>query len=185
MRLFDSIDVQVRVLPTQGQPGIAEIYRPQFTLKELPPQAHPTVHVEALELVEPPAPEVIEILEPDPIVLPGKTKVAAKMEPPPIKLAPVKVINVADVQRDEVPLWFEQEYIPAAHDSLMAEPQSAAPSLTANGAPWDAPFRSIEEIEQTLETFDIDEENPSAQGREPSGPSTAIDGWWEHFAAQS
>lgn len=173
MRLFDSIDVQVRVLPTQGQPGIAEIYRPHSLPKELPSQPKPVVQVAAMELIEPPAPDIIEILEPDPIVLPGKTKVAAKMEPPPIKLAPVKVINVADVQREEVPLWFEQEYNPNDLNPLIAEPSTVST------------FRSIEAIEQTLDAFDLENENQPVQDREPAGPSTTIDGWWEHFAAQS
>jgi hypothetical protein len=209
MRLFDSIGVQVRVLPTQGEPGIAEIYHPQklisgVVIDQAPAIAQPEAAATSVTpeqaapivLERAPEPEVIEILQPDPLVLPGKTRVAAKVELPPIKLSAVKVVNVAEVERDDVPLWFEQEFNPAADElSQDANAQSDSADL-----PWGSGYRNVEDIERALDLMQDDQSNLRIESEHvatkhgnavpnPSssidGPTTSMDGWWEHFAAQS
>jgi len=209
MRLFDSIGVQVRVLPTQGEPGIAEIYHPQklisgVVIDQAPAIAQPEAvaasvtpeQAAPIVLERVPEPEVIEILQPDPLVLPGKTRVAAKVELPPIKLSAVKVVNVAEVERDDVPLWFEQEFNPVADElSQVANVQSDSADL-----PWGSGYRNVEDIERALDLMQDDQSNLRIESEHvgtkhsnavpnPSssmdGPTTSMDGWWEHFAAQS
>jgi hypothetical protein len=209
MRLFVSIGVQVRVLPAQGEAGIAEVYHPQklingMVIDQAPAIAQPAFAAASatpdltapIVLERAPEPEVIEILQPDPLVLPGKTRVAAKMELPPIKLSAVKVVNVAEVERDDVPLWFEQEFNPVTEElSRPANVQNDSTDL-----PWESGYRSVEDIERALELMQDERPNLRMESKHsatkhgnavpnPSssidGPTTSMDGWWEHFAAQS
>ena len=162
MRMFDSIDVQVRVLPSQGQLGVAEIYRPDQVLEK------PTETL-AQKLIEPP-PMVIEVVdakqqEPEPIVLPARTRVLAKQEP---EVAPEIRLVTEEPLIDSVPLWFEQEWT----DS---EPLELA-----------EPIASVDRVDP----IDIDfaqrvwTESESLPLPLPSD-SGGIDGWWEEYAAQS
>ncbi|MFZ4080967.1 MAG: ATP-binding protein [Pirellula sp.] len=167
MRMFDSIDVQVRVLPSQGQLGVAEIYRPDQVLEK------PTESL-AQKLIEPP-PMVIEVVdaneidvkqqEPEPIVLPARTRVLAKQEP---EVAPEIRLVTEEPLIDSVPLWFEQDWT----DS---EPLELA-----------EPIASVDRVDP----IDIDfaqrvwTESESLPLPLPSD-SGGIDGWWEEYAAQS
>ena len=167
MRMFDSIGVQVRILPTQGQPGVAEIYQPD----ESPLKSKTKLSESIPEVVvEPPEPI---LQEPEPIVLPARTRVVASKEPevtPSIKL--VTEESVAEPSTGPLPLWFEQEW---------AEPHWTEPlehakteSIATDSFPDDS-----DEIETKLWTRS--ENMPIPMPKENSG----IDGWWEDFASHS
>ncbi|QDV24335.1 AAA family ATPase [Aureliella helgolandensis] len=84
MRIFDRIGVQVRVLPTQGQPGEAEIfYDAQLTLPEPEPEPE-------LELEPEPTPKAVPRVE----VLAAPQPVAPQPEPPPKPVVKLPVIEV-------------------------------------------------------------------------------------------
>ena len=109
MRMFDSIGVQVRVLPTQGQAGVAEVYSPERTPQRVI-DSKPTAIIEVQEAqtaMEAPVQPAALPQEPDPILLPARTRVLAKQEP----LVEPKIASVPDEPLvDAVPLWFEQEW---------------------------------------------------------------------------
>jgi len=162
MRMFDSIDVQVRVLPSQGQLGVAEIYRPDQVLEK------PTESL-AQKLIEPP-PMVIEVVdakqqEPEPIVLPARTRVLAKQEP---EVAPEIRLVTEEPLIDSVPLWFEQEWTDSEPLEL-AEPAASVDRVD----PIDIDFAQRVWTESESLPLPL----PSDSG--------GIDGWWEEYAAQS
>jgi hypothetical protein len=109
MRMFDSIGVQVRVLPTQGQAGVAEVYSPERTPQRVI-DSKPTAIIEVQEAqtaMEAPVQPAALPQEPDPILLPARTRVLAKQEP----LVEPKIASLPDEPLvDAVPLWFEQEW---------------------------------------------------------------------------
>ena len=117
MRMFDSIGVQVRVLPTQGEPGVAEIYH-----LERPRQPK-------IELVA--APEPVVVAEPEPLVMPAKTHVAAAPQPETIPFIPKVNQEEFEEEFEELkepigeglPLWFEQEVLekPLVFDALTTD----------------------------------------------------------------
>lgn len=113
MKLFHSIDVQVRVLPNQGEPGDAAIYYPQEPVVASVPhvEVHP-VHPVVLEA--PVAPPTLMVEPPEPLILPVKPRVVAHDEPDIITLKPrsqplpVKLVKIDDEPEDDS-FWFNYE----------------------------------------------------------------------------
>lgn len=159
MRMFDSIGVQVRVLPVQGEPGAAEIYRPEGLEVRRPVLiAQPTAEVVVEETLQ----------EPEPIVLPARTRVVVTKEPdiePSIKLV------TEETSSESLPLWFEQEWT----DPNWTESTKLGNSdLTAVN-----PF--VEEASEINHQVWTDIENLPI----PMPSDASLDGWWEDYAAQS
>lgn len=104
MRMFHSIDVQVRVLPDQGVPGEARVYNPGYT--PAVPAAKPMINepVVVAPVVEP-APQVVSV---HPVVL-----VDTPAEPPaivPIKprRQPAKRPRIVE-EPIEAGMWFDDD----------------------------------------------------------------------------
>ena len=168
MRMFDSIGVQVRVLPAQGEPGVAEIYRPDGLPKKskakMPEPAPEVVVVEPAEPI---------LQEPEPLVLPARTRVLVSKEPevtPSIKL--IIEDSVAEPSTDSLPLWFEQEWVQTD---------------------WTDPTE-IENDESLANASYLDDSNQIAtkvwtQSENLPIPlptdSAGLDGWWEDYAART
>jgi DNA repair exonuclease SbcCD ATPase subunit len=165
MRMFDSIGVQVRVLPMQGQPGAAEIYRPDAGVAQITEKISEKI---TEKIIEPPAlvidVPVVTAQEPDPIVLPARTRVLApKLEP---EVAPaIKLVNEA-TNTESVPLWFEHEWIDS--DDL------------SNPAPVANEFALADSAENTDRIWTQSENLPLPMPTDNAG----LDGWWEDYAAQ-
>lgn len=83
MKIFHNINVQVRVLPAQGQTGEARIYQPHDTPVALPVR-RPTPIVLEAPVIEPPVERVVQVVE-----LPVAP--APAIELPPAPLMPVAV----------------------------------------------------------------------------------------------
>jgi hypothetical protein len=81
MRMFHDIDVQVRVLPNQGQPGEAIVYVPEDDVEEpvamLPPQEEEPEE-EEVELVSELVEETPVVPEPEPVVEYVRVEVPSK-----------------------------------------------------------------------------------------------------------
>ncbi len=114
MKLFHSIDVQVRVLPNQGEPGEATVYYPQERV--VAPVPHVEVHpVHPVVLETPVAPPTVMVEPPEPLILPVKPRVVAHEEPDIITLKPrsqplpVKLVKVEEESDDDDPFWFNYE----------------------------------------------------------------------------
>jgi hypothetical protein len=165
MRMFDSIGVQVRVLPMQGQPGAAEIYRPDAGVAQITEKISEKI---TEKIIEPPAlvidVPVVTAQEPDPIFLPARTRVLApKLEP---EVAPaIKLVNEA-TNTESVPLWFEHEWIDS--DDL------------SNPAPVANEFALADSAENTDRIWTQSENLPLPMPTDNAG----LDGWWEDYAAQ-
>jgi uncharacterized protein YhaN len=184
MRMFDSIGVQVRVLPMQGQAGVAEVYNPQPTPQRVI-DSKPTAIIEVQEaqtVMEAPVQPAALPQEPDPILLPARTRVVAKQEPlaePKIAkvLAEPKIATVSDEPLvDAVPLWFEQEWADQewpAQEWDPTEPSEPA-GLSANSEnrnPSSAPEPNFVWTES--------ERAPRALSSDTLG----LDHWWEQRSA--
>lgn len=117
MKVFHHIGVQVRVLPTQGTPGEAEIYHPQVIESAPVAIAAPVVDHVIEHVVEP------EPIEEEPIVVeaavePVATFVpepelepAVEIEEPVVELAkarPVRRVVVVEQQPNIDWLWYER-----------------------------------------------------------------------------
>jgi DNA repair exonuclease SbcCD ATPase subunit len=158
MRMFDSIGVQVRVLPVQGQAGVAEIYRPDAIQAKITER-----------MAEPPAllidvPEV-KAQEPDPIVLPARTRVLApKSEPESV---PAIQLVAEETNVESMPLWFEHEWIDS-DDLSNAEPAASEFALADSTENFNRIWTQSENLPMPMPT-----------------DSVGLDGWWEDYAAQS
>jgi uncharacterized protein YhaN len=86
MRIFHNIDVQVRVLPPQGQSGEARIYQPHDTPVPVAVRRQPEIILEPPTIVEP----VVRQIE---YVVPTVIE-ASPLPPPAIELPPAPVIPV-------------------------------------------------------------------------------------------
>jgi len=122
MKLFHSIDVQVRVLPNQGEPGDAAIYYPQEPVVASVPHVEvQPVHPVVLEA--PVAPLTLMVEPPEPLILPVKPRVVAHDEPDIITLKPrsqplpVKLVKIDDEPEDDS-FWFNYEL----EDAPVTEP---------------------------------------------------------------
>jgi hypothetical protein len=176
MRMFDSIGVQVRVLPTQGQAGVAEVYNPEPTPQRVI-DSKPTAIIEVQEaqtVMEAPVQPVALPQEPDPILLPARTRVVAKQEPlaePKIAkvLAEPKIATVSDEPLvDAVPLWFEQEW--ADQEWEPSEPAGlSANSENRNPSPVPEPNFVWTESERAPRALPSD--------------TPGMDHWWEQRSA--
>jgi len=176
MRMFDSIGVQVRVLPAQGQAGVAEVYNPEPTPKRVI-DSKPTAIIEVQEaqtVIEAPVQPAALPQAPDPILLPARTRVVAKQEPladPKIAkvLGEPKIVTVSDEPLvDAVPLWFEQEW--ADQEWEPSEPAGlSANSENRNPSPAPEPNFVWTESERV----------PRALPNDTPG----MDHWWEQRSA--
>ena len=180
MRMFDSIGVQVRVLPTQGQAGVAEVYSPERTPQRVI-DSKPTAIIEVQEAqtaMEAPVQPAALPQEPDPILLPARTRVVAKQEP----LVEPKIASVPDEPLvDAVPLWFEQEW-----------PDQDWTGQEWTGQEWDAmdeykPAEFSANLENR-EATSAPEPNfvwTESERKPRAVPSDASshDGWWEQHSA--
>lgn len=122
MRIFDAIDVQVRVLPNQGQAGEAEIFFPeQFTEQPVAVAQHVIEEPEAEELEEEPTAELEDEPQEEEIAQPvaqaAEEVVAAEDddEPEPVATAPVakkpraQARRMVVVEQPEIDwLWYER-----------------------------------------------------------------------------
>lgn len=113
MKLFHSIDVQVRVLPNQGEPGEAAVYYPRESV--VAPVPHVEVQpVHPVVLEAPVAPPTVMVEPPEPLILPVKPRVVAHDEPDIITLKPrsqplpVKLVKVEEENEDDS-FWFNYE----------------------------------------------------------------------------
>lgn len=113
MKLFHSIDVQVRVLPNQGEPGEAAVYYPRESV--VAPVPHVEVQpVHPVVLEAPVAPPAVMVEPPEPLILPVKPRVVAHDEPDIITLKPrsqplpVKLVKVEEENEDDS-FWFNYE----------------------------------------------------------------------------
>jgi uncharacterized protein YhaN len=113
MKLFHSIDVQVRVLPNQGEPGEAAVYYPRESV--VAPVPHVEVQpVHPVVLEAPVAPPTVMVEPPEPLILPVKPRVVAHDEPDIITLKPrsqplpVKLVKV-DEENEDDSFWFNYE----------------------------------------------------------------------------
>jgi uncharacterized protein YhaN len=119
MRIFDSIGVQVRVLPPQGQPGEADVYYP-----------------EALE-----TPEPVEIIQPEPVAEPEETvsevvdEIAEVVEeelaePPATVVKNIVVVEDAASEEPDIDwLWYERDEMPV--DEIVEEWTEATEDIAA------------------------------------------------------
>ena len=178
--MFDSIGVQVRVLPTQGQAGVAEVYSPERTPQRVI-DSKPTAIIEVQEAqtaMEAPVQPAALPQEPDPILLPARTRVVAKQEP----LVEPKIASVPDEPLvDAVPLWFEQEW-----------PDQDWTGQEWTGQEWHAMDEykpaefsaNLENREATSapETNFVWTESERKPRAMPSDASSH-DGWWEQHSA--
>lgn len=166
MRMFDSIGVQVRVLPTQGQAGVAEVYRPDASVVRVTEKISQKVDE---KLIEPPAlvidVPVVTAQEPEPIVLPPRTRVFTP-KPEPETTGAIKLVT-EDPIVESLPLWFEHEWIDS-EGFLGKEP-------TAN------PFASADSTDISNDIWTQSENLPLPMPADTVG----LDGWWEDYAAQS
>ncbi|MFM8213852.1 MAG: hypothetical protein ACKN82_04330, partial [Pirellula sp.] len=166
MRMFDSIGVQVRVLPTQGQPGVAEIYRPDASVVKVAEKISEKVDE---KLIEPPAlvidVPVVTAQEPEPIVLPPRTRVLAPKSEPETTAAIKLVTEEPNVE--SLPLWFEHEWIDSK--GFLGQEPAAAPFASADST----------DISDTIWTQSENLPMPMPTD------SVGLDGWWEDSAAQS
>jgi len=163
MRMFDSIGVQVRVLPAQGEPGAAEVYRPEATPQRISQERiEPKPEEPVVEVLQP------QIQEPEPIVLPARTRVIVSKEPEPaasIKLVTQEADN--EPTPDTLPLWFEQEWVDS--DSLLTQ-------ATAMN-----PMELDDSVDVASKVWTQSEKLPMPMPSDTAG----LDGWWEDYAAQS
>jgi hypothetical protein len=175
MRMFDSIGVQVRVLPTQGQAGVAEVYNPEPTPKRII-DSKPTAIIEVQEaqtVMEAPVQPAALPQEPDPILLPARTRVVAKQEP----LAEPKIATVSDEPLvDAVPLWFEQEW--ADQEWPAQEWDPTEPSETA-GLSANSENRNPTSAPEPNFVWTESERVPRALPSDTPG----MDHWWEQRSA--
>jgi hypothetical protein len=175
MRMFDSIGVQVRVLPTQGQAGVAEVYNPEPTPKRII-DSKPTAILEVQEaqtVMEAPVQPAALPQEPDPILLPARTRVVAKQEP----LAEPKIATVSDEPLvDAVPLWFEQEW--ADQEWPAQEWDPTEPSETA-GLSANSENRNPTSAPEPNFVWTESERVPRALPSDTPG----MDHWWEQRSA--
>ncbi|MFN6140325.1 MAG: ATP-binding protein [Planctomycetota bacterium] len=166
MRMFDSIGVQVRVLPAQGQAGVAEVYRPDASVVRVTEKISQKVDE---KLIEPPAlvidVPVVTAQEPEPIVLPPRTRVFTP-KPEPETTGAMKLVT-EDPIVESLPLWFEHEWIDS-EGFLGKEP-------TAN------PFASADSTDISNDIWTPSENLPLPMPADTVG----LDGWWEDYAAQS
>jgi uncharacterized protein YhaN len=138
MKMFHSIDVQVRVLPEQGVPGEARVYDPGFT--PAPPALKPVV-VETI--VEAPKVEPVpQVLSVHPVVL-----VDPPIEPPaivPIKprRQPTKRPRVVE-EPIQAGMWFDDE---------IAEPTADVVAIADDSE--SAALKLWSEIEELTQPFD-------------------------------
>ncbi|HBE71435.1 MAG TPA: hypothetical protein DDW52_25090 [Planctomycetaceae bacterium] len=120
MKIFHSIGVEVRVLPRQGNPGVAEVYSPGEIIEEVTEPALPEPIVEPEESIE----EVVETIteaveelkEPDPELEPNKPT--------------VKRIVVVEDEPDIDWLWYEK---PATDSVEPPTTQWVEPDETSGG----------------------------------------------------
>ncbi|MFM8573314.1 MAG: ATP-binding protein, partial [Pirellula sp.] len=155
MRMFDSIGVQVRVLPAQGQPGVAEIYRPDRLTQQLPSIAIQPTPAPVIKAAE------AKVQEPEPIVLPARTRVVAPKVTAP---AAPTTVAVEESSAESMPLWFEQEWVET-------EPLASRPAT---------PFSEEFPVDGNPRVWTQTDRLPMPM---PSD-SVASDGWWEEFASQ-
>jgi uncharacterized protein YhaN len=167
MRMFDSIGVQVRVLPAQGEPGVVEIYRPDGLPKKSKakmPEPSPEVVVEPTEPI---------LQEPEPLVLQARTRVLVSKESettPSIKL--IIEDSVAEPSTDSLPLWFEQEW---------AQTDWTDPSSNDNDESL-ANASYLDDSNQIATKVWTQSENlPIPMPKDSAG----LDSWWEDYAART
>ncbi len=92
MRIFHNIDVQVRVLPAQGQSGEAKVYQPH----DVPVEPKKRVKAEVVE-----TPELV-VEKPVVVEVPAEVVLVPKVELPPVVLPPAPAL-VAPVEEPAVP----------------------------------------------------------------------------------
>ena len=107
MRIFHDIDVQVRVLPAQGQSGEAKIYQPHdLPIEKLPIEKPKRMAVEVVEVAEPiVAPVVEKPAKPKPApIVPVVEEVIPNVELPPVPVVKIEVdaLAVPEPQLDNV-----------------------------------------------------------------------------------
>jgi uncharacterized protein YhaN len=108
MKIFHKIGVQVRVLPTQGSPGEAEIYHPAYQPEPIPVVApvQEVVEVEA-EIESEIQPEIESVIEPqnEPVVVEAEPVRVVEVVKPK---SPVRRVVVVDQQPNIDWLWYER-----------------------------------------------------------------------------
>lgn len=124
MKLFHAIDVQVRVLPTQGQSGEARIYQPHDTPVEVAPKPIEVVEkiaVKPTKVIEAPVeivveqPPIVVIEPPAPVVLPPTPQVPVAKEPEPV----VPIVSPEPVYVVEQPVVLQQPVVPPVEDDRL------------------------------------------------------------------
>lgn len=114
MRIFHEIDVQVRVLPAQGQSGEAKVYQPH----DVPVEPTKRVKAEVVELPEPVVEKPVVVEVPAEVVLVPKVElppeeIVVPVEPLIIKpkRQPVPAMELVAEGYQEMPfaMWFEEE----------------------------------------------------------------------------
>jgi len=184
MRMFDSIGVQVRVLPMQGQAGVAEVYNPEPTPQRVI-DSKPTAIIEVQEAqtaMEAPVQPAALPQEPDPILLPARTRVVAKQEPlaePKIAkvLGEPKIVTVSDEPLvDAVPLWFEQEW---ADQDWTGQEWDAMDQYKPAEFSANLENREATSAPEPNFVWTESERKPMAMPSDAGGH----DGWWEQHSA--
>ncbi len=146
MRIFDSIGVQVRVLPPQGQAGEADIFYPD---EEHIEPAEDTIEEIVEEIVE--EEPVVATVEPEPVetieeVVENISEVVeeelAQTAPPPPAKPKVKRVVVVEEEPNIDWLWYEKPLAKKAVDETLA----------ASGAEW---IESQEEADQRQDPPDL------------------------------
>jgi uncharacterized protein YhaN len=92
MRIFHNIDVQVRVLPAQGQSGEAKVYQPH----DVPVEPKKRVKAEVVE-----TPELV-VKKPVVVEVPAEVVLVPKVDLPPVVLPPAPAL-AAPVEEPAVP----------------------------------------------------------------------------------
>jgi DNA repair exonuclease SbcCD ATPase subunit len=151
MRMFHNINVQVRVLPMQGQSGEAKVYQPHDTPIELPVRRQPTIILETPVVLEKPivVPELPVALPPPPAIeIPAPPLMPVAMQeivepPPPVTLKPKRQPLPDPVQRIEEEiigidhLWYDYDEEPAAQRTQRIWTEVDQIELPLEGEPHD------------------------------------------------
>ena len=136
VEIFHEIDVEVRLMPPQGEPGRATVLEPEYEEEEEEFEEEEVVEEEVAEV----EPEPVVVIEPEPVVVvqPAPEPKVIYVEKPAAKKAkPKKRVKPRKVFVEPEPEYLEPKYIePEYVEPEYIEPQYVEPVAESIGWAW-------------------------------------------------